>query len=484
MTLPRYQRLAAELEGEIRSGKRPAGERLPSIREFARLRRVSINTAIASLRQVESLGLIEARAKAGYFVRRITRTDTPALSLPRPPRTPRDVAVNRLVTQFGPESRSGNDSPEFVPLGGAVPEAAWFPFKALRAGAARQLRSHPELFTTYGPLAGETPLREAILGRYRAMGTPIDSDELVITNGCSEALHLALQAVGRPGGVVAVESPTYFGFLQLIERLGMKALELPTDPGQGIHIDALERALAARSQICCLLLVSSFGNPLGSCLPEASKRELVRLCARHRLPIIEDDIYGDLHFSPQRPLPMKAFDTDGQVMLCSSFSKTLAPGARIGWIAAGRWTDPVQLGKRILSHTTPSLQQRTLAEYLEKHRYERHLVRLRTRCATQVERFSEAIERHFPAGTALSRPGGGFVLWVQMPLAVDSEQLFDAARRHHISILPGQVFSTTNRYHHCIRINCARTWSAETDKAVRTLGRLARKLHDSSQHPA
>jgi DNA-binding transcriptional MocR family regulator len=473
-TAPRYQQLAELLAGEIRSGERVAGERLPSIRELARMRRVSINTAIAALRRVEAMGLIETREKSGHFVRAATRAEVSPLRQSKPSRSPRNVSASRWVDLLA----SGADASGLVPLGAAVPDAAWLPVKALRSAMQSTLRRAPDTFATYGSLAGESRLREKLRQRYLEMGCLIDADELLITNGCSEALHLALMAVGRPAGVVAVESPTYFGFLQLIERAGMKALEIPTHPHTGMDLAQLESALQTHagtaSAISCVLIVSSFGNPLGSCLPNEHKRALVQLSQRHRLPIIEDDLYGDLHFQPARPYPLKTFDTSGLVMLCSSFSKTLAPGSRVGWIAAGRWTDEVLLGKRVLSNATPLLMQDAISTYLDTHRYQTHLSRLRSRCADSVNRFTDAVERFFPAGTALSRPGGGFVLWVQMPKGVDAEEVFRKARRNQISILPGRAFSTGDQYRNCIRINCAREWDASIDAAVKRLGRLAR----------
>ena len=470
----RYRQLAADLAREIQAGRHLAGERLPSVRGLARLHQVSINTAVAVLRQLEQQGLIEARAKTGYFVRRVV--PVPALVQPKAPRTARDVAVNDLVTMLG----TVRDVPDLVPLGAAVPEPDWFPAKALARLASRRLRQHPGVIAAYGPVLGEPGLREAVARRYRQLGVPMDGDELMITNRCSEALHLALRSVGQPGAVVAVESPTYFGFLQIIQSLGMKALELPTDPRDGLRPDALEKALSqpAGRDIRCLLLVGSFNNPLGSCIPQSRRQALVQLCADHDIPLIEDDIYGDLHHAGGRPLPFRAHDRTGQVILCSSFSKTLAPGAGIGWIAGGRWRDAIHLAKRVLSQASPTLMQLAIADYMQAHAFDRHLARLRALCATQVGRFATAIARHFPEGTAISQPAGGFVLWVQMPREIDSDVLFRRALEDGISILPGRAFSTGTHFSHCIRVNCGRTWSGEVEDAIVRLGRHARSLQD------
>jgi len=471
---PRYLQIADALADEIRSGERLAGERLPSVRDLARMRGVSINTAIAALRRIEDLGLAESREKSGHFVRSGARTPAPALKRARPSRTAHNVTHSRWSDLLNIDGETTG----LIPLGAAVPDSSWLPVKALRSAMQSTLRRVPGAFAAYGPLKGEGRLLGKIRQRYREAGCAIDADELLITNGCSEALHLALAATGTPGGVVAVESPTYFGFLQLIERAGMKALEIPTHPQTGMDLEHLERALQSHkgtpSEIRCVLIVSSYGNPLGSCLPNEHKQALVAISQRHRLPIIEDDLYGDLHHHHQRPKPLKAYDTSGLVMLCSSFSKTLAPGSRVGWIAAGRFTDEVLLGKRVLSNATPTVMQDAIATYLETRRYQTHLSRLRSRCAVSVRRFSDAVGRYFPEDTAVSRPDGGFVLWVQMPVGADSDVVFSKARRSHISILPGRAFSTSDQYRNCIRINCAREWDESIDAALRRLGRLAR----------
>lgn len=409
-TAPWYLQIADALADEIRSGERLGGERLPSVRDLARMRGVSINTAIAALRRTEDMGLAESREKSGYFVRGAARTPATAIKQARPSRTPHSVTSSRWVDLLA----IGGDTTGLIPLGAAVPDAAWLPVKALRSAMQSTLRRVPGAFAAYGPLRGDKRLLGKIRQRYRETRCVIEADELLITNGCSEALHLALSAVGTPGGVIAVESPTYFGFLQLIERAGMKALEIPTHPQTGMDLVHLERVLQAHkgtpSAIRCVLIVSSYGNPLGSCLTDENKRALMAISQRHRLPIIEDDLYGDLHYQRQRPMSLKAYDSSGLVMLCSSFSKTLAPGSRVGWIAAGRFTNEVLLGKRALSNATPTLMQDAIAIYLETRRYHTHLTRLRSRCAVSVSRFADAVDRHFPKGTAVSRPNGGFVL--------------------------------------------------------------------------
>jgi DNA-binding transcriptional MocR family regulator len=302
----------------------------------------------------------------------------------------------------------------------------------------------------------------------------LDPGELIVTNGCMEAMMLAMRAVAQPGDTIAVESPTYFGFLQLAENLGLKVLEVPVHPRDGLQIPALRELLGSRAGrgVRACMTIANFSNPAGGMLPEARKRELVKLCREADIALIEDDIYGDLPLEGPRPRPCKAFDTDDRVLLCSSFSKTLAPGARIGFIAAGRYQETLLATKHVLSGGTAVLPQEMLADYLASGRYERHLKQLRARCAAQVTRLSQCVQDHFPAGTRLTRPQGGFVLWVELPEHVDTMALYEEASRIGVDFVPGQMFSASGRYRNCLRLNAGFPVTAATESAVARLGAL------------
>ncbi len=468
--VPRYDLLADELVTMIGAGQLRTGDRVPSVRVLARQRRVSPSTAVAALRALERRGVVEARPQSGFFVLpRTPRSPPPAIT--RPPRSARDVRVNALVNLLNAASLDRS----VVPLGSALPEPSWFPGRSLQRVLARSARRVPALTVDYPALPGLLALRQQIARHYAGIGCLLEADELLITNGCMDALNLCLGAVAGPGDTVAVESPTWFGFLQVIESLGLRALEIRTDPRTGLSVEAFEQALTSRAdpRIRACLLSTTFSNPLGASLPEDARRRLLEVCGEHDVALIEDDVYGDLHFGAARPPPMKSFDRHGQVMLCSSFSKTLAPGARIGWVAAGRWSDAVRLRKYTASIATPTLWQDALATYLRGDAWGRHLRRLRRACALQVERFSEAIEDTFPRGTRLSRPQGGFVLWVELPAGADTVKLHARASAEKISFLPGTLFSASGGYGHCLRINCGRTWTPRVAAAVRRLGALA-----------
>jgi DNA-binding transcriptional MocR family regulator len=336
-------------------------------------------------------------------------------------------------------------------------------------------RRQPLQLSTYvRRMSGSPALRGQIAAHYARVGMRLDVDELIVTNGCIEAMSLAMRAVARPGDTIAVESPTYFGFLQLAESLGLKVLEVPAHPRDGLSITALRELLGGRAgrHVRACMTIANFSNPTGAMLPLARKRELVQLCREADIALIEDDIYGDLPLEGARPLPCKAFDTDGRVLLCSSFSKTLAPGARIGFIAAGRYRETLRATKNVISGGTAVLPQEMLADYLAGGRYERHLKQLRARCAGQVTRLSQCVQDHFPVGTRLTRPQGGFVLWLELPEHVDTMALYEEASRIGVDFVPGQMFSASGRYGNCLRLNAGFPVTPATEEAVARLGAL------------
>jgi len=470
----RYEQLADELAGMIAGRILRPGDRLPSVRRLAHEKKLSVSTVVQAMRQLEERGQVEARPQSGFFVRLPSPTQNPRLEPQTSQRLARPVAVDinsRLM-----EVLAANHRAEMVPLGAALPAAELLPIAplqrlygsvgrsagALLAAASHTALNHPELVRQF--------VRHSL-----AWGQPLAAEEIVVTNSCSEALSLCLRAVTRPGDTVAVESPSYYLMLQLLEHLGLKALEIPTHPRHGMSVDALEVATRERRVAACLL-VSNFNNPLGSLVPDHEKKRLAELMAARRIPIIEDDIFGDLHFGPDRPWPVKSFDTGGNVLLCASLSKTLSPSLRLGYVAAGRFHADLLMQKTLTSGATNPVTQAVVARYLASTAHGRHLRGLRRAFEKQVLRMSEAVLRYFPAGTRLSQPQGGFVLWVELPAGMDSAILFKHAMSAGIAFVPGDLFSASGHYSNCLRLNCGNPWSPRFEEAVKRLGALAAKL--------
>jgi DNA-binding transcriptional MocR family regulator len=365
--------------------------------------------------------------------------------------------------------------PSVVPFGGAIPADVALPTRQLNRLSASIARRSKRGMNTYDVPPGCPELRVQVARRFLEAGCDLAPDDVLTTCGASEALMLCLRAVANPGDIVAIESPTFYGHLQIIAGLGLRALEIPSCCNEGVSLTALEAALR-KHKVKAVLLVTNGQNPQGSVMPDARKRELVKLLAKRDVPLIEDDTYGDVCFGRTRPGVCKAYDTAGSVLLCSSFSKTLAPGARVGWCAPGRYLEAVRRAKIATTLATPTLPQMAIAQFLATGGYEHHLRKVRSFYAQQVQLVAAGVARYFPAGTKVTRPAGGFVVWVEMPRAVDAMQLHAAALAKNISIAPGPIFSPTGRFRHFVRLNCSNPWTPQMERALATVGELARGM--------
>lgn len=361
--------------------------------------------------------------------------------------------------------------PDIAPLGSAFPSPNLFPLPRLAKSLASAARALDPWSTVVDLPPGNEALRRQIALHYLGLGIAQSPDEIVVTNGALEALNLCLTAVTRPGDVVAVESPGFYGALQAIERLDLRAVEIPVDPAQGLDLAALEDALQ-RHPIRACWFMTRFQNPTGALLPEARTRALVELLARHQVPLIEDDVYGELYFGSRAPLPARAFDRHGLVMHCSSFSKTLAPGYRIGWASAGRFAARVQRLKLMTTLAASIPAQAGLADYLEHGGYDRHLRRLRGALETQLDALGRAIARWLPREVRWVRPQGGYFAWIELPEDIDAMALHARALARGVGLAPGPVFSASHAFANCIRLNFGHPWTDELERAIRALGEL------------
>lgn len=471
---PLYEKVAARLARLIDTGALRPGDRAPSLRETSRRLRVSLTTTLQAYDLLETRGLLDARPRSGYYVR-----PRPLLEPmePRPGTVPSATTRVDLASVFATLMRASHD-PALVPLGAAAPAPAMLPGRRLDRMIGPIVRRHPQ-HDAYSPAQGMPELRREIARRAVDWGGLLSPDELVVTCGGTEALQLALRATTRPGDTVAVESPAYFGVLLLLQALGLEAVEVQTEPAAGMAVAALAAALKRHRISAC---VASFNchNPLGFVASEERKRAVVELLARHRVPLIEDHVYGDLAFDAERNAPAKTFDREGLVLLCASYSKVLSPGYRVGWIAGGRFHAKVLELKFTSTLATPTLPQLATAAFLRGGGYDRHLRRMRQACREQLARMREAVGRHFPAGTRVTNPAGGFLLWVEAPEAVDTLSLFEEALRRGVSVTPGPVFSARLGLRHCLRLNGSHPWSERVDRAVATLGQLVAEQADRS----
>ena len=464
-----YEQLAGSIASSITRGALRPGDRLPSVRALSVERNVSVATVLAAYGQLERTGYVESVPKSGHFVRRRAQP----LAEPRPARrTTSAVRVSSVSDAVAALQASMRD-PSVVPLGSAYLAPELLPMEALSRLTASLAREVRDLGASYDVSPGLLALRRQLARRSTGWGLALDEDELVVTVGGTEAVSLALGAVTRPGDAVAVESPTYFGILQMLEQLGLRAVEVPAHPRTGLDLDALADALRA-GPIRAVVVVTTGSNPLGAVMSDEARERLVRLVARHDIPLIEDDVYGDLVFDGSRPRPARAFDRDGRVLLCGSTSKTLAPGLRVGWLAPGRYGPQVRRRQYALTLACASLPQAVVAEYLESGAYDRHLRRLRAAVGAQVTQMRDAVAERFPEGTRLSDPRAGFVLWAELPQGVNALEVVDRALARGVALAAGPMFSARGRFSNAVRISCGLPWSPRIEQAVAAVADVVR----------
>ena len=473
---PLYQRLAAHYREAIEAGSLIPGDRMPSLRTLMRQHSISLSTALQLSRQLESEGWLEARPRSGYFVRRPSRSCLAVVAEPRMDVVPdpaQYVGIHARVSDFVARGRM---QPIKTNLSVARCSPDLYPLDALNKAAARVLRLQPKLLVSAVLPQGHPEFRAVLAKRALGLGLTLSPDDLQITHGCIEALNLGLRAVAQPGDTIAVESPTYYGLLQVLESQGLRALEIPTSPQTGISIEALELALQTYPGIKAVVVVPHLQNPLGSIMPDAHKERLVRLIEAHGIALIEDDTYSELVNEQTRgdtPLrAMKSWDSSGSVIYCASLHKILAPGLRLGWISAGRWQARVEMFKYVQTRGNEALSQLAVADFMASPAYDRHLRRLRSTLSVQREKTAEAIANFFPEGTHLNIPRGGLGLWVELPQQLSSQRVFDAALRSQILVAPGLMFSNSQRFDPFLRINCGWPYDKPMEQALRRLGQI------------
>lgn len=464
-----YERLVVDLKELIEGGTLQPGDRLPSVRKLTRSHNISPGTVLQAYGVLEDSGWVEARARSGYYVLPRRHIQFPRPSVYQPDEGTRKVDVGELVFDVLSAATDRN----LVPFGSAFPSASLYPLRALARSFAAGTRYLSPWEQLDNLMAGSTDLRRIISHGYLEAGCTVPPDDIIITAGAMEGLNLCLQAVTQPGDVVAVESPAFYGALQAIEAWGLHAVQIPTDPVLGVDLDALETALQ-RHPIKACWFMTNFQNPLGSLMPEKAKRELVQLLTRYEVPLIEDDVYSELYFN-EAPKPAKAFDTDGIVIHCSSYSKSLAPGYRVGWVAPGRYRNVLLKRKVTMTVATSVPSQLAVTEYLKRGGYERHLRQLRNALEIQQAQMLQNIARYFPAGCATTVPEGGYFLWVELPESVDTLELHQSAMHAGISTSPGPMFSAQRGFRNCLRLNYGHPWDESMEAAMKRLGGLIEK---------
>lgn len=466
MTL--YHQLAETLAGAIHQGTLMPGSRLPAIRRCASMHQVSINTVLTAYRILEDRGLIEARPQSGYYVRdALPQLTRPALQRASV-RSPGSEKLDLIDTVFAAQNHH-----EYTNISLACPQSGeFFPTAKIGRIMASLLRREPELIGRYALPPGSPRLRREIARRSMELGMTIGADDVTLTHGCMEALQLGLRAVTKPGDCVGIETPTYFYLFPLLSSLGLKVVEIPTDPQTGLSLDALELLLQEK-RLQALIAMPNAQNPLGSTMTLEGKKRLARLVNHYQVPLLEDGLYAELQFCWPLTPAVKAFDQGGWVLYCASFTKTVAPDFHIGWIAAGRFSQQLARLKAVSSLAESRLLSETLGHFLESGGYDHHLRTLRRRYAAQLEEARGIIARHFPQGTRATRPSGGFVFWVELPGEINCVELFHRLLQEKICLTPGALYTLGDRCNHALRLSCCYPFDERYTWALKRTGALA-----------
>ncbi|SEW52865.1 aminotransferase-like domain-containing protein [Chitinophaga arvensicola] len=464
-----YNEIANGIARQISNGILQPGDKLPSVRSLCHEHGISMNTAKRVFLELEAQSFIDAKPQSGYYVSKRSYTKLPLPEVSRPSSRANDNEPDELISKV--YANMGDENLTLFSI--SAPSGDLLPLAKLKKEILQATRELREGGTAYEPLQGNLKLRRMVAIRSLTWGGNLHEDDLITTNGAINAVSLCLMALGKPGDTIAMESPCYPGTLQLAISLGFKVLELPTHPITGLEIDALKKAIP-KINLC--LLVPNFNTPLGSCMPDEHKKEIVALLAKHDIPLIEDDIYGDLYFGTQRPKCCKSFDKEGKVLWCSSISKTLAPGYRVGWVAPGRYKEQLLKIKLIHSISSASIIQESVANFLKTGKYENHIRQLRRTLHDNYLHYAHAIAQYFPEGTKTSRPQGGLAIWIELSKEINTKHLYELAIKQRISIAPGRIFTLQNQFENCIRICIGLPWSDEIRSKLKQLGNLTKKL--------
>jgi len=471
-----YVSFAARIRAMIDEGVLKPADKIFSVRQASQKYGLSISTVLRAYLLLEQEGVISSHPQSGYYVTPRKRLQQRSASPLAKDLNLSEVDASKLVLTTLKSIREFGT----VPLGSPFPDPQLFPLKKIHQYEKALTDDEGEWGVLSDLPPGNEMLRQQIARRYLASGIDVSPDDIVITHGATEAITLCLQAVAKAGDTIALESPGYYALAHTVERLGMKIAEIRTDPESGIDLDAL-RAATADTRIAAVILTANFQNPLGFVMPEAKKQALVEFLAEQDIPLIEDDVYSELYFSNEPPLPAKAYDRSGMVLHCSSFSKSLAPGYRVGWTSAGRYRQEVERLMFLNSLSLTSAPQIAIAKFMQRDSFEQHLKQLRHTLRSNYVLIRNVIEQSFPVGTELSVPKGGYVVWVKLPPAIDALKLYRTAIDNGITVAPGSIFSRKKDLTHYIRLNFSHLWTLAIEQAVRDVGALACEMLASAR---
>ncbi|AQX14158.1 GntR family transcriptional regulator [Elizabethkingia meningoseptica] len=459
----KYTIFTSVIEENINKGILKPGDKLPSVRNIKQEFKLSTSSVQSGYDYLTFKGLVTGIPRQGYVVtKRIQQTDEPH---PVPAPVPRDPVFRENIMLTSDQTRYS----EFAPLNAAAPSGLFMPQKLILRTMQSVIREKGSALLRYYPANGSEELRDLLSRRSARHGALINPDELLVTDGALQALYIALAATTNPGDLVAVESPCVFSVLEVIASLRLKSIEIPVGYKEGFDTDYLEN-VCKKNPVKAIVLTPNFHNPTGILMTDNRKKEVLDIAERHHIPVIENDIYGDLYFGHSRPSTIKNFDTSGLVITYSSFSKTLAPGIRLGWLSAGQFFSKAERIKFSLGRSVSPFNQEVINKLLDSTAYERHLRTFRQQLEQQAMTLTDQFSHFFP-DSYTHIPQGGYSIWSRLPAATDMEQFYQYCKKYHLQITPGKTFSFTNAYDHYFRAIFSQRITTSELNAIQSTGK-------------
>lgn len=468
----RYEEIVENLSSQIKKCNLNAGEKLIPVRRLSETLGVSVNTVLQAYSELENLGLIESKPQSGYFVRNLKNLVVPEIKTLTAEIAVKTYKGEELITN----AHEIANIKGLVSFGGGVVSEEILPKEKLNKIMIKTLKELNNTSTHYEFPPGYYKLRKELSKISSEWSSEITPEDIIITSGAAEAISLSLKAIAKPEDTIITESPTFYMLSPMIKSLGMKVLEVPTNPKSGIDVNHLKNILQSYKISGCITY-PTLNSPTGSIMPEENRESLYKLLSTNDIPIIECDIWGELHFLNKKPKPIKSFDKDGDVIYLSSLTKTGAPGLRIGWCIPGKYFKRIKELKYMHSIATSTFSQIVATEYIRSGVYKKSISNLKKTYQTRLNIMYQLVSTYFPNGTRMIKPQGGAFLWIELPSNVNSIKLQELAIENGITINPGPIFSTRNCFSNYIRLSCVCDWEIdEVEKAIKTLGDLTKNL--------
>lgn len=463
----RYTNIALFIEKQIRTGALKTGDRLPSVRKLSVEKNVSQGTVVKAYFELERRQLIASRPQSGFYVSFAGRQNSqyaPGLTAPA---SAEGSVADIFYTVF-------NNRAKEINLSSSQIAADLLPISKLNKELMIAIKNLQHGGVAYSS-SGNPKLKKQVARRSLSWGGNLKPEDIIPTSGSMDALALCLSALLKPGDTIAVESPVNFGIINLAQMLGFRLLELPTNPATGIDIDAVRGAIKKESINLCLIM-GNYSNPFGSGAPPEYQKELVGLLEQNGIPLIEDDVFGELYFERQVPTCCKTFDQSGNVLFCSSVSKILAGGYRVGWLAPGKYKDRIERARPYHAQTCNTITHEAVAGFMENNGYENYLKSIRQKLHIHSLQFQSAVRQYFPESIKVTQPDGGIHLWLELEQSKETIKLYNKAMVHRIGITPGRMYTMQNQFNNCFTLNFSLELNAKVEKALALLGKCSMQL--------